>query len=238
MGDPHPGRGRRSRFAWPDDLWVVQLGGLIGDGPDNPAVLTWVSEAISRVDGRWCQLLGPREAALLGWGPRGGARPAGGAATLRRWVEHGTAQVAVAAELDGRAWLITHGGLTRTRWAATGKPVSPADAARALNGGVADRPTVGALRAAPDQLARSWAGGGLPLPQLVCDDGRWWRSPRDWTAGLPAELATTPAFGGQRHRILGDHPLVALGPARVAADAAAPAVLATGVPLPAAPTPP
>lgn len=136
----------------PDDLVVCQVGDLVHRGPDSPGVVGLVDRLMAQNPGRWVQLAGNHEAQYL-QPPRFKwyeALPDETVATLRRWWEDGSMQLAAAFETDGvevrrpggeretvgaGELLVTHAGLTAGLWKRLGAPRTAAEAARLVNEG-------------------------------------------------------------------------------------------------------
>jgi hypothetical protein len=102
----------------PDDLAVVQVGDLVrvgGNGLDNVGCMSLAEHCRAANPGRWVQLLGNHDMALLG-GPRRPSWPAvstddGSARTLRRWWDEREGQLALAVRCQEYGdVLITHAG--------------------------------------------------------------------------------------------------------------------------------
>ena len=149
---------------WPDDLVVVQVGDLVHRGPSSAGVVALVDQLISLSGGRWIQLIGNHEATYLPGGrwhvPNDEHLPDETIATIRRWHERGTAQLAVAVE----DVLVTHAGLTRSRWDVLGQPATSAEAADAINA---------ELRSDPEAAFRAgWMLAGVS--SLDADPGVIW----------------------------------------------------------------
>jgi hypothetical protein len=192
----------------PDDLVVVQVGDLIHKGPDSPAVVALVDRMLSGSPDRWIQLIGNHEAQEGLGGPDfwhetlAGPERAAVRADLRRWVESGSARLTVALDsVEYGPVLVSHGGLTRQKWVAIGRPDSPEAAAAILNKecqsdpelafaagellGVRPRLPVGVAWASPRELLRSWDMEPLPFSQVHGHASpRQW-STNTWSAGLP-----------------------------------------------------
>lgn len=202
-----------ARFAWPDDLVVVQLGDLIDKGPDGDHLVAWVDEAMRRAPGRWVQLVGNHEGRVLG-GPdfvgRVGCYDLAPATIeiLQRWAASGQARLAVALRDNaGEEWLLTHAGLTASTWAELGAPAAALDAAGALEelfgrdparalrpgslAGAASEP--GVAWATPEELCRGWARQALPFSQLHGHCCAYDFSRQEWRARLPSWLRTVAA---------------------------------------------
>jgi hypothetical protein len=181
----------------PDDLVIVQVGDLVHKGPDSTGVLALVDRMMTGSPGQWIQLIGNHEAQeglggpgfwheALGPGPR---------ADLRRWVEADLATLAVALDtVEYGPVLVTHGGLTRQKWVAIGRPDSPGAVAAIVNKelaadpdlafaagemlGVRPRLPVGVAWASPRELLQSWDMEQLPFSQV-----HGHASPRRWSTG-------------------------------------------------------
>lgn len=126
----------------PEDLALIQVGDLVrvgGRGLDDVGCLAMVSRCMRANPGRWVQLAGNHDLALLG-GPRRQSWPApssvesDAAEILRDWWEEGRLHLAVA--LGCREYgdvLITHAGLTRGAWRRLGCPADPYTAAELID---------------------------------------------------------------------------------------------------------
>lgn len=180
----------------PADMVVVQVGNLLGPGPDPAGCLALAGRMLAGSPGRWLQLVGDQEAQLLG-GPRLAGRLHGeeAAGELRRWWAEGAARLAVALDtVEYGPVLVTHAGLTRQKWEALGRPDDPAAAAAALDAELRDAPAValaggeavgvkprlavGVTWASPAELLGSWDLEPLPFSQVYGH-----ASPRHWPTG-------------------------------------------------------
>lgn len=180
----------------PPDVVVVQVGNLLGPGPDPGGCLALARRMLAGSAGRWLQLLGDQEAQLLG-GPRlaGRVHAAEAADELRRWRDDGSARLAVGVDtVEYGPVLVTHAGLTRQKWEAVGSPDDPAVAARALDAELRDAPatalaggeavgvkarrTGGVAWASVGELLSSWDLEPLPFSQVYGH-----ASPRHWPTG-------------------------------------------------------
>ena len=184
----------------PDDLVVIQVGGLVHQGPDSSGVVALVDRMVTGSPDRWIQLLGNHEAQEGFGGPdfwHESVAP-GVRATLRRWSDDGQVRLAVALDtVEYGPALVTHGGLTRQKWLAVGRPDDPATAAGLLNKELADpalafaagemlgvktRLPVGVAWASPRELLQSWDMEQLPFSQV-----HGHASPRRWSSDTWAE---------------------------------------------------
>lgn len=188
----------------PDDLVVVQVGDLVHRGPDSTGVVALVDRMMSASPDQWIQLLGNHEAQEGLGGPdfwQESVTP-GVRADLHRWVESNQATLAVALDtVEYGPILVSHGGLTRQKWVAIGRPEDPGLAAAALNKelaadpelafaagemlGVKPRLPVGVAWASPRELLQSWDMEQLPFSQVHghASPRRW--SSDTWAPGLP-----------------------------------------------------
>lgn len=127
----------------PADLTVVQVGDLIGPGPDNDLVLELVDHLLGA--GRWIQLVGHQEAALLGGPPAvdGPTLDRTAVERIRGWWDDGRLRPAIAVEpADHAAVLITHAGLTQGLWNELRRPSTAHLAADVLVAAAHDRPEI------------------------------------------------------------------------------------------------
>lgn len=188
----------------PADLAVVQVGDLVrvgGHGLDNAGCVEAAERYRESNPGRWVQLLGNHDMALIG-GPRRQSWPepstedtAVATALCRWWSER---QVRLAVGLRTRELgqvLITHAGLTRGRWLSLGGPTEPDTAADSINTDVG-RPIDEVIRGgiltgvATETADVTWAEviTELYAPWLVADDAPFTQvhghaAPWNWTAG-------------------------------------------------------
>lgn len=133
----------------PEGVTIVQMGDLvrIADAPglDSLSCVQTAEQLMSVNPGRWIQIIGNHDAALLG-GPRRASwrRPDGdddrdreAAAIVHRWWDSGALRMAHGlTTLEYGPALLTHGGLTMRRWHAIGSPLDPRTAASRLNADV------------------------------------------------------------------------------------------------------
>jgi hypothetical protein len=134
--------GADSEDRLPPDLAVVQVGDLTrvgGRDLDNAGCLALAGAARAANPGRWVQLAGNHDMALLG-GPRRPSWPApdagdaAPASVLRSWWTGGVLRLAVALSTEAYGnVLITHAGLSRGRWLRLGAPGDAFEAARLIN---------------------------------------------------------------------------------------------------------
>jgi hypothetical protein len=193
----------------PPGLAVVQVGDLVragtGDGLDNDACVALAAHLAAANPGRWIQLFGNHDIALLG-GPTKSdwaALPAAEPATVDRlcgWWATGQGRLAVAVDTTEHGdILVTHAGLTRGRWLALGAPTRAARAAELINadlgapvGSVIRGGCLTGADAGPDgagadvtwaevnhELYQPWlTGGDLPFTQIHGHASPW-----NWSAG-------------------------------------------------------
>jgi len=138
----------------PRGLVVVQVGDLIHRGPDSPGVVRLVDSVMrtnaGRDDARWVQLCGNHEQlyvadAVFHWSEDIDDVTK---ATLARWWDEGSMQLAWACDTQGvevrrrgggkerigaGGLLITHAGLTHGAWCELGEPTTSHAAADAIN---------------------------------------------------------------------------------------------------------
>ncbi len=211
-------------LALPAGLAAVQVGDLVragvGTGLDNDACVRLAARAAAANPGRWVQLWGNHDLAVLGGPckPSWLAAPQVTSATrerLRRWWEHRHALLAIG--LRSRELgdvLVSHAGLTRGRWQAIAGPRTPAAAAdllnrdvgqpvaRVIHGGSLTGTDPGADAAGADvtwaevveELYRPWlAAGDMPFNQIHGHAAPWNWSTQDWWPTMTQELraATT-----------------------------------------------
>ncbi len=156
-------------LAVPSDVTVVQVGGLLGPGPDPEGVLDIIE--LQLATGRWIQLLGSDEAEAAGLQPEDAAAlpdPRGPASALRDadrkrlagWWDSGRIRAAAAVRVAGHpSMLVTHAGLTHGLWYELRSPSTPEDAVRKL-GDIARTDRARFLRSGHDHGApRSMAAG-------------------------------------------------------------------------------
>jgi len=179
----------------PDDLVVVQVGGLVHQGPDSAGVVALVDRMMEGSPGQWILLLGNPEAQEGLGGPGFWHESVSSivGAKLRRWSANGQVRLAVALDsVEYGPALVTHGGLTRPKWVAIGRPDDPATAAVLVNKELADpdlafaagemlgvkpRLPVGVAWASPRELLQSWDMEQLPFSQV-----HGHASPRRWSS--------------------------------------------------------
>jgi hypothetical protein len=208
----------------PPGLAVIQVGDVVragaGPGLDNDACVTLAADAADANPGRWVQLFGNHDLALLGgptkpdWTTPPPASPVT-VERLRRWWDRREAHLAIALHCREHGdVLVTHAGLTRGRWLALGAPATAAEAATLINLDVG-RPvhtviTGGRLTgtdAGPDaagadvawaevanELYQPWlAAGDLPFTQIHGHATPWNWPTGNWWPDTPADVreATT-----------------------------------------------
>jgi hypothetical protein len=213
----HPGSGRL-----PADLAVVQVGDLVrvgGRGLDNAGCVATAARLWDANPGRWVQLLGNHDVALLG-GPRRTAWPGPDSAdvnvarVLQGWWDEHRARLALAVSCRALGdVLITHAGLTRGRWLHLGAPPDPYAAADLVNADVGapiDQVILGGaltdVDAGPDgeradvtwaevidELYAPWlSAGDAPFTQIHGHASPWnWSTGSWWPAATPAVRAAT-----------------------------------------------
>ena len=213
--DPNSGR-------LPYDLAVIQVGDLVrvgGHGLDNAGCVTTAARHWAANPGRWVQLLGNHDMALIG-GPRRASWPgpdsadAGAGVVLQRWWDDRQARLAVAvSSRELGDVLITHAGLTRGRWLRQGAPPDPYAAAamvdadvgapinQVIKGGALTGVDAGpdAERAdvtwaeVIDELYAPWlSASDAPFTQIHGHASPWnWSTGRWWPAVTPAVRAAT-----------------------------------------------
>lgn len=188
----------------PADLMVVQVGDLVrvgGHGLDNASCVAAASRYWAANPGRWVQLLGNHDIALLG-GPRRPSWPgpstedAAVAKTLHRWwsERHVLLAIALRTRELGHV-LISHAGLTRGRWLRLGGPTDPDTAADLINAEVG-RPIKEVIRGGiltgvtTETADVTWAEviTELYAPWLAADDAPFTQvhghaAPWNWTTG-------------------------------------------------------
>jgi Calcineurin-like phosphoesterase len=202
----------------PDDLLVIQVGDLIHKGPDSAGVVGLVDRMMAGSPDQWIQLIGNHEAQEGLGGPDFWHESLSEAlrADLRRWVDTDRARLAVALDtVEYGPTLLTHGGLTRPKWIAIGRPDDPEVAAATLNKefdadpvlafaagemlGVKQRLPIGVAWASPRELLQSWDMEQLPFSQIHGHASpRLW-STDTWAPGLPRRT-TVRASADPRRR--------------------------------------
>lgn len=203
----------------PEDLVVVQVGGLVHLGPDSAGVVGLVDRLVTGSPQQWIQLIGSHEAQEGLGGPSfwHEALDDGLREQLRRWVSSQRARLAVGIDtVEYGPVLVTHAGLTRQKWEEIGRPGDPAAAAVALNAeldadparafapgemmGVKPRLPVGVAWASPRELLASWDMEELPFSQVHghATPRRW--ASDTWAPGLPRRTtARAEAHPERRH---------------------------------------
>jgi hypothetical protein len=210
--------------ALPARLAVVQVGDLVragaGPGLDNDACVALAGQAAAANPGRWIQLFGNHDLALLGGPtkPDWPGLPSANPATidhLHRWWARREAVLAVG--LRCREYgdvLITHAGLTRGRWRALGAPATATEAAHLINDDVG-QPVHHVIRggrltgtdSGPDaagadviwaevanELYQPWlTAADMPFTQIHGHATPWNWPTNDWWPDTPADVrhATT-----------------------------------------------
>lgn len=190
----------------PPNVTVVQVGDLIHKGPDSEGVVELAGRLLAENPDRYLQLVGNHEGQYLGgpvfW-PDMIAESA--AVELAGWYVERHCAIAVAAHIDGAETLVTHGGLTPTKWRELGEPESATATAALLNEEFWSQPAEALMPGAmlrgetgPPGVAWSEPVHELYLPWLEHGDppfaqvhghaspfgwhnGRWWR-------GVPRRL--------------------------------------------------
>ena len=205
----------------PAGLTVIQVGDLVHKGPDDDGCVELADRLLRANRGRYVQVLGNHDAHYLG-GPdvsaRRGVSPIGQTAqqTLRRWVDCGLAQLAAAVDVNPYGpVLVTHAGLTAGLWEELGCPTSPGEAAKRVNGLLADpevafRPgwlmTGRVDRAAGvtcvrtgTELAAPWLeNGSMPFSQIHGHEGVWLWSTDSWHDDVPEQVRAASTVDRER----------------------------------------
>jgi hypothetical protein len=252
-------------YVLPEDLVVVQVGDLVGGGGDDAGVVADVDNWMRANPRRWFQLIGNWEARYLGGPEFTSARrdrvplPEAARTTLRRWVEDGSAQVAVAVRSRaGREALVTHAGLTRGFWQGLlhAKP-SAQECAAWLNVGlrgyeeVVFRPGsmlggfLGCGGAAPGpvwasamEVWTSWAGHPQPFHQVHGHTNPYYFRGARWTDEMPLHIRASARINHDLRHVWwtdGGHRIVSIDPglgSRPALDDLHPLVMTSATILP------
>lgn len=119
----------------PTDLTVIQVGDLIHKGPDSDGAIDMVDRLLRCSPDNYIQLTGNHEGQYLG-GPVfwPGTISDDHARKLAKWFVDGASRIACAVNsIEHGPVLVSHGGMSRQRWADLGEPDQAADAARSLN---------------------------------------------------------------------------------------------------------
>ena len=118
----------------PAGLAIVQVGDLVHKGPDSEGCITLADRFLVHSPGRWVQLIGNHEAQYLGGTPVAPDLPVDVQSELHRWAEAGLIRIAVSIESKELGpVLVTHSGITKSKWRAIGQPKTAAEAAVLLN---------------------------------------------------------------------------------------------------------
>jgi len=193
-----------SEHRIPEDLTIIQVGDLIGGGPNDDQLVADVDDFLRLNPGRWIQLLGNWEARHLGGtnfgSPHRDRQPLANAsiATLRRWLTERQMRVAIALRTsDGREALVTHAGVTQWFWKLNLDSTTTAaaaaeqlDALRSRNPGVLHAAgelmggsplKAGPLWATATEVWTSWTHIALPFDQIHGHTTPyWWRRKQWW----------------------------------------------------------
>jgi hypothetical protein len=201
----------------PDDLLIIQVGDLIHRGPDSVAVIALVDRMMTASPDQWIQLIGNHEAQEGLGGPHFWPEDLDIASrgVLRRWVDDNQVRLAVALDtVELGPTLVTHGGLTRQKWVAIGRPDEPESTAAIVQKefvsdpelafaagemlGVKPRLPIGVAWASPRELLVSWDMESLPFSQIHghATPRRW--SNRTWAPGLPRRITSRATIDHQK----------------------------------------
>lgn len=115
----------------PDGLTIVQAGDLIHKGPDSAGTVRLANRMLQQSPEQYVQLVGNHEGQYIG-GPDfwPGTVDEQTAITLAQWFVDEAMAIAHAITPN---LLVSHGGMSRTKWVSIGEPASALDAAGALN---------------------------------------------------------------------------------------------------------
>jgi hypothetical protein len=206
----------------PPGLAVIQVGDLVragaGPGLDNDACVDLATRAIRANPGRWTQLFGNHDLALIGGPakPDWPGLPLAHADTIERlrpwWTDHTALLATALACREHGQVLLTHAGLTRIRWQHLGQPTTASDAARLINRDL-DHPVpdvivggalTGTQPASPPGPDVAWAAvntelyqpwldaGDMPFTQIHGHAAPWnWTANTWWPDTPPAIRAAT-----------------------------------------------
>jgi hypothetical protein len=189
----------------PKGVAIVQVGDLVHKGPDSARCVALVERFLVNSPGRWVQLVGNHEAQYLGGTPVAPDLHVDVQSDLRRWGDEGQIRLSVAIDsIELGPVLVTHSGMTMSKWRAIGQPVTAAEAAERLNGEFeSDRAT--ALAAGReldfgDEPGVVWADAGaellsswgdmeaLPFSQVHGHSSPYQWSIGDWRPNAPRQL--------------------------------------------------
>ena len=200
----------------PPDVVVIQVGNLLGPGPDPAGCVALAQRMLEGSGGCWLQLWGDHEAQMLGGPTLPGRDGALQDSRLTRWRTLGAARMAVAVDTpEYGAVLVTHAGLTRHKWEAIGSPDDPGTAAAMLDAELHDAPAaalaagemagmkpraaVGVAWASPAELLSSWDLEELPFSQVYGHASpRHWHRGR-WQSQLPDRVRTLGYYDDASH---------------------------------------
>ena len=191
--------------AVPNGLAIIQVGDLVHKGPDSEGCVALVDRFLVSSPGRWIQLVGNHEAQYLGGTPVAEDLPATVQSDLGRWADEGQIRIAVAIEsAELGPVLVTHSGMTMSKWRAIGQPETAVEAAELLNDEFEHDPSV-ALAAGKEldfgeepgvvwadacvELLASWADTeALPFSQIHGHSSPYEWAIDDWSPNVPKQL--------------------------------------------------
>ena len=221
------------RGAVPQGLAIIQVGDLVHKGPDSERCLALVERFLVSSPGRWIQLLGNHEAQYLGGTRVAPDLPAAVQSDLGRWADRGQIRIAVAIEsVELGPVLVTHSGMTTSKWRAIGQPKTAAETAEFLNDEF-ERDPATALAAGRDldfgdepgvvwadacaELLSSWADmEALPFSRVHGHSSPYRWSIGDWWPNVPSQqLGSAVVDPATRHTTIAwpdGHGIVGIDP--------------------------
>jgi hypothetical protein len=189
----------------PEGLTIIQVGDLVHKGPDSAGCIALVDRFLASSSSQWIQLIGNHEAQYIGGTPVARNLPLALQQVLRRWMDERRVRIAVAINsLELGPVLVTHSGITMSKWFAIGRPETSIEAADALNDELDASPSTAFAAgkeldfgvepgvvwadACVDLLAGWTNSGTLPFSQVHGHSSPYQWSVRAWWGNVPRQL--------------------------------------------------
>jgi hypothetical protein len=204
-------------YALPQDVSVVQVGDLIGRGPDELATIELARAMQERNPGHWIQLAGNHETNQLGVHEFAASPDPQAVAVLVEWAASGGIHLAASI---GDNWLITHAGMSVGVHDLIGEPSTAPAAAQLIDAAWSDpalrypivRPGImvsgrrtdrraGVVWAeAGSELYRPWLFQPMPFSQIHGHTSAYWWSKSAWSA--PADVIKSCSYDPKKRHVI------------------------------------